>query len=146
MELGEFFKLLRKHLNLLIIIPLVTIIVSFFLVKNLADKYISSAQIATGIVDESRHLLDADPAGASKEQSIAHEFSNLIEIMKLKTLVNQVSYQLILHDLSNSVPFKPHSKLFLSMNGARVSMLFNCSPINLTTGSHYPITTRTKKA
>lgn len=118
MELGEFFKLLRKHLNLLIIIPLVTIIVSFFLVKNLADKYISSAQIATGIVDESRHLLDADPAGASKEQSIAHEFSNLIEIMKLKTLVNQVSYRLILHDLSDSVPFKPHSKLFLSMNGA----------------------------
>lgn len=118
MELGEFFKLLRKHLNLLIIIPLVTIIVSFFLVKNLADKYISSAQIATGIVDESRHLLDADPSGAAKEQSIAHEFSNLIEIMKLKTLVNQVSYQLILHDLTDSVPFKPHSKLFLSMNPA----------------------------
>lgn len=118
MELGEFFKLLRKHLNLLIIIPLVTIIVSFFLVKNLADKYISSAQIATGIVDQSRHLLDADPSGAAKEQSIAHEFSNLIEIMKLKTLINQVSYQLILHDLTESVPFKPHSKLFLSMNGA----------------------------
>jgi uncharacterized protein involved in exopolysaccharide biosynthesis len=118
MELGEFFKLLRKHLNLLIIIPLVTIIVSFFLVKNLADKYISSAQIATGIVDQSRHLLDADPSGAAKEQSIAHEFSNLIEIMKLKTLINQVSYQLILHDLTDSVPFKPHSKLFLSMNPA----------------------------
>ncbi|MES2062026.1 MAG: lipopolysaccharide biosynthesis protein [Bacteroidota bacterium] len=118
MELGEFLKLLRKHLNLLIIVPLVTIIVSFFLVKNLADKYISSAQIATGIVDESRHLLDADPSGAAKEQSIAHEFSNLIEIMKLKTLVNQVSYQLILHDLTDSIPFKPQSKLFLSMNPA----------------------------
>jgi succinoglycan biosynthesis transport protein ExoP len=118
MELGEFFKLLRKHINLLIIIPLVTVIIAFFLVKNLADKYISSAQIATGIVDESRHLLDTDPTGASKEQSIAHEFSNLIEIMKLKTLINQISYQLILHDLTNSVPFKPHSKLFNSMNPA----------------------------
>ncbi|MBB5394220.1 exopolysaccharide transport family protein [Mucilaginibacter sp. AK015] len=118
MELGNFFKLLWKHKNLLIIIPLVTIIVSYFLVKNLADKYISSAQIATGIVDESRHLLDADPTGAAKEQSINHEFSNLIEIMKLKTLVNQVSYQLILHDLTDSVPFKPQSKLFASMNPA----------------------------
>jgi succinoglycan biosynthesis transport protein ExoP len=117
MELGNFFKLLWKHKNLLIIIPLVTIIVSFFLVKNLADKYISSAQIATGIIDESRHLLDADQSGA-KEQSIAHEFSNLIEIMKLKTLINQVSYQLILHDLKETVPFKPYSKLFLSMNDA----------------------------
>ncbi|MCQ6957418.1 exopolysaccharide transport family protein [Mucilaginibacter aquariorum] len=117
MELGNFFKLLWKHKNLLIIIPLVTIIVSFFLVKNLADKYISSAQIATGIIDESRHLLDADQSGA-KEQSIAHEFSNLIEIMKLKTLINQVSYQLILHDLQQPVPFRQPSKLFLSMNDA----------------------------
>ncbi|MES2266112.1 MAG: Wzz/FepE/Etk N-terminal domain-containing protein [Bacteroidota bacterium] len=116
MELGNFFKLLWKHKNLLIIIPLVTIIASYFLVKNLADKYVSTAQIATGIVDQSRHLLDADPTGAAKEQSIAHEFSNLIEIMKLKTLINQVSYKLILHDLTDSVPFKPHSKLFLTMN------------------------------
>jgi succinoglycan biosynthesis transport protein ExoP len=61
--------------------------------------------------------LDADQSGA-KEQSIAHEFSNLIEIMKLKTLINQVSYQLILHDLKETVPFKPYSKLFLSMNDA----------------------------
>lgn len=118
MELGNFFKLLWKHKNLLIIIPLVTIIVSYFLVKNLADKYVSTAQIATGIVDQSRHLLDADPSGATKEQSIAHEFSNLIEIMKLKTLINQVSYKLILHDLTDSVPFKPHSKLFNTMNPA----------------------------
>jgi succinoglycan biosynthesis transport protein ExoP len=116
MELGNFFKFLWKHKNLLIIIPLVTIIVSFFLVKNLANKYISSAQIATGIVDDSKHLLDADPTGAAKEQSITHEFSNLMEIMKLKTLINQVSYQLILHDLTNKAPFRPHSKLFLSMN------------------------------
>lgn len=118
MELGNFFKLLWKHKNLLVIIPLVTIIVSYFLVKNMADKYVSTAQIATGIVDQSRHLLDADPTGANKDQSIAHEFSNLIEIMKLKTLVNQVSYKLILHDLTDSVPFKPHSKLFNSMNPA----------------------------
>ncbi|MFD0793900.1 exopolysaccharide transport family protein [Mucilaginibacter litoreus] len=116
MELGNFFKLLWKHRLLLIIVPLVTIIISFFLVKNLADKYVSNAQIATGIVDQSRQLLDADPTGSAKEQSIAHEFSNLIEIMKLKTLINQVSYQLILHDLSNDVPFKPESKLFKTMN------------------------------
>lgn len=119
MELGNFFKLLWKHKNLLIIIPLIAITVSFFLVKNLADKYVSSAQIATGIVDQSRHLLDADPAAASsKEQSIAHEFSNLIEIMKLKTLINQISYQLMLHDLTAKVPFRPASKLFKTMNPA----------------------------
>ncbi|MBK0378795.1 exopolysaccharide transport family protein [Mucilaginibacter segetis] len=118
MEFANFIKVLWKHKNILIIIPLVTIIVSFFLVKNLADKYISSAQIATGIVDESRHLLDKDPTGIIQDQQIDHEFSNLIEIMKLKKLINQVSYQLILHDLTSPVPFKPHSKLFETMNQA----------------------------
>jgi succinoglycan biosynthesis transport protein ExoP len=116
MELGKFFKLLWKHKNILIIVPLIAVIGAFFLVKNLPDQYVSSAQIATGIVDESKHLLDADPSGAAKEQSIIHEFSNLMEVMKLKTLINQVSYQLMLHDLTNDVPFRPHSKLFLSMN------------------------------
>jgi succinoglycan biosynthesis transport protein ExoP len=116
MEFANFLKVLWKHKNLLIIIPLVTIIISYFLVKNLADKYISKSQIATGIIDESRHLLDKESNSAAQEQQINQSFSNLIEIMKLKKLINQVSYQLILHDLTSPTPFKPYSKLFLSMN------------------------------
>jgi succinoglycan biosynthesis transport protein ExoP len=117
MELGKFLKFLWKHKNLLIIIPLVTIAITYFAVKNLADKYISTAHIATGIVDQSRHLLDADPTGgALQDQSVNHEFSNLIEIMKLKKLTNQISYQLMLHDLTSPEPFKKPSKLFQTMN------------------------------
>ncbi|AMR32677.1 hypothetical protein A0256_15230 [Mucilaginibacter sp. PAMC 26640] len=116
MEFANFLKVLWKHKNLLIIVPLATIIISYFLVKNLADKYVSNAQIATGIIDESRHLLDKESNSAAQEQQIAQGFSNLIEIMKLKKLINQVSYQLILHDLTSPTPFKPYSKLFLTMN------------------------------
>ena len=117
MELGLFFKYLWKHKTLLIIIPLVSVIGAYFGVKNLPDKYVSTAHIATGIVDQSRHLLDADPTGGTvQDQSVNHEFSNLIEIMKLKKLTNQISYQLILHDLTSTEPFKPASKLFLTMN------------------------------
>jgi succinoglycan biosynthesis transport protein ExoP len=116
MEFVSFLKVLWKHKNLLIIIPLVTIIISYFLVKNLADKYVSKSQIATGIIDESRHLLDKESNSAAQAQQINQSFSNLIEIMKLKKLINQVSYQLILHDLTSPTPFKPYSKLFLSMN------------------------------
>jgi succinoglycan biosynthesis transport protein ExoP len=116
MEFANFLKVLWKHKNLLIIVPLVTIIISYFLVKNLADKYVSTSQIATGIIDESRHLLDKETNSAAQAQQINQSFSNLIEIMKLKKLVNQVSYQLILHDLTSPTPFKPYSKLFLTMN------------------------------
>ncbi|MBL4676121.1 MAG: lipopolysaccharide biosynthesis protein [Mucilaginibacter sp.] len=116
MELGNFFKLLWKRRLLLILIPAITVVIAFFAIKNLPDQFISSSQIATGIVDQSRQLLDTDPNAASKEQSIAHEFSNLVEIMKLKTLINQVSYQLILHDLTSSDQYRSESKLFKSMN------------------------------
>jgi succinoglycan biosynthesis transport protein ExoP len=110
MEIANFFKLLRKYKNILIIIPLLTVIGSFFLVKNLSNSYISHAQIATGIVDASRHLLDKDGSVNAQEQQVFREFSNLIAIMKLKKLINQVSYQLIIHDLSNPTPFRKYSK------------------------------------
>lgn len=116
MELGNFFKVLWKHINLLIIIPLVTIIVSYFLVKNLADKYVSTTQIATGLVDESSHMLD--PTGIVQDQQLTHKFSNLIEIMKLKKLINQVSYRLMIHDLTDPLPFRKPSKLLLTLNDA----------------------------
>uniref|UniRef100_UPI0035BBB847 Wzz/FepE/Etk N-terminal domain-containing protein n=1 Tax=Mucilaginibacter sp. TaxID=1882438 RepID=UPI0035BBB847 len=120
MELGNFLKVLWKHKNLLIIIPVVTVIVSYFLVKNLADKYVSSAQIATGIVDESSHLLDLDPTGMAQDQQLNHKFSNLIEIMKLRKLINNVSYKLMIHDLTDPAPFRAQSKLVATLgDGAR---------------------------
>ncbi|WP_419698200.1 exopolysaccharide transport family protein [Mucilaginibacter sp. NFX135] len=116
MEIAKFLKLLRKYRNTLIIIPLVTVIGSFFLVKNLPNNYISHAQIATGIVDASRHLLDKDDNVNAQEQQVFREFSNLIAIMKLKKLINQVSYQLMIHDLSNSAPFRKYSKELLALH------------------------------
>ena len=105
MELREFLKLLPKYKNILIIVPLVTIIISYFLVRNLADKYVSNAQIATGIVDQTRQLLD--PLGGNLQQTkIYGDFSNLIEVMKLKKMIDQVSYHLIIHDLSSKAPFR----------------------------------------
>lgn len=116
MEIAKFFKLLRKYRNTLIIIPLVTVIGSFFLVKNLPNNYISHAQIATGIVDASRHLLDKEDNVNAQEQQVFREFSNLIAIMKLKKLINQVSYQLMIHDLSGPTPFRKFSKELLALH------------------------------
>ncbi|MDR6943566.1 exopolysaccharide transport family protein [Mucilaginibacter pocheonensis] len=110
MEIGNFFKLLRKYRIILVLIPLITVIGAFFLVKNLPDSYVSHAQIATGIVDASRHLLDKDDNINAQQAQVYREFSNLMAIMKLKKLINQVSYQLIIHDLSSRTPFRKYSK------------------------------------
>ncbi|HEX8020841.1 exopolysaccharide transport family protein [Mucilaginibacter sp.] len=84
--------------------------------KNLPDDYQSHAEIATGIIDASRHLLDKDATANVQEQQVDREFSNLIAIMKLKKLIDQVSYSLMIHDLSEGSPFRKPSKDLLEMH------------------------------
>jgi capsular polysaccharide biosynthesis protein/Mrp family chromosome partitioning ATPase len=118
MEIKEFFKLLLKYKYILIVIPLVTVTISFFLVRHLPDVYESDGQIATGLVDQNRQILD--PFGINlQENKIYGQFSNLIEMMKLKKMMDMVSYKLIIHDLDGKdIPFKPMPKDYLQMTAA----------------------------
>ncbi|QEC74507.1 AAA family ATPase [Mucilaginibacter ginsenosidivorax] len=116
MELGFFFKLLKKYKLVLIFIPIITGVATFFAVKRLPDTYVSHAQIATGIVDASRHLLDKDANNSQQAQQAFSEFSNLMAIMKLKKIVSQVSYSLIIHDLQYpAYPYSKPSKMLADM-------------------------------
>lgn len=117
MELSDYFKILSRHRFTLIIIPLITVVLTFFLVRNLPDVYNSQAQIATGIIDQTQPTLNE---GLLQESKINQEFSNLIEMMHLKKVVDQVTYQLIIHDLSSKKPFKkPSSELEALSAGER---------------------------
>jgi len=116
MELGDFFKVLSRHKLTLIIVPIIAIIITYFLVRNQADTYISQTQIATGLVDKSQIALGDNTTGA--ESQIAQDFDNLIEILRSKRITEQVSYQLMIHDLTSPTPFRPPSKLFLQLNQA----------------------------
>ncbi len=113
MEIGSFFKLLLKHKYTLLIIPLIAVIITFFLVRNQADVYSSQSQIATGIVDQTKQSLSLELLGDSK---IEQEFSNIIELIKSKKMLDQVSYALIIHDLTSKTPFRNPSKLLLTLN------------------------------
>ncbi len=107
-ELAVFIRQIKKHRYTLIIIPIIAIIITYFLVRNLADSYVSQAQISTGIVDETQaSFLTNDDA--QKSSKVNQEFSNLIEIMKMKKIIDQVSYLLIIHDLSSDNPFRSKS-------------------------------------
>ena len=86
MDLSSFFKLLLRHKYTLIIVPVVTIVITFFLVRNQPDSYLSEAQIATGIVDQTRSM-SADVA-SMQESAVAQEFNNLITMMKSHLLKN----------------------------------------------------------
>ena len=116
MESSSYFSLLSKYKFIIIIVVLATVIASFFLVKNLPNEYVSNTQIATGIVDASRHLLDKDNTPNAQQDEINREFSNLTEIIQLKKLIDNVSYQLIIHDLSSPTPYRKLNHQFKDLS------------------------------
>jgi len=113
-EISKFLGLLRKYRFILIVIPVVTVCITFFLVRNLPNSYISQSQIATGIVDETKQSLIDQVAPQTSQ--IIQKFSNLIAIMRMKKMVDLVSYKLIIHDLTASKPFRPLTSQLSNMD------------------------------
>ena len=109
-------SLVNKYKYAIVLVVLVTLAAAFFLVKKLPEEYVSSTEVATGIVDASRHILDRDNTPQAQTDEITREFSNLTEIIKLKKLIDNVSYQLIIHDLSSPAPFRRLNHQFKNLS------------------------------
>ncbi|MEO6978456.1 MAG: hypothetical protein ABI113_08765, partial [Mucilaginibacter sp.] len=135
MEISGYLKLLGKYIYVIFIVVIAAVLASYFLVKNLPNEYVSRTQIATGIVDASTHLLDKDNAPNAQSDQINREFSNLMEIIKLKKLIDQVSYQLIIHDLSSSTPFRKLNHDFKDLSQAAVTHALEVYRAKLVTGA-----------
>ena len=108
MEVLNFLKALNRRKYLLIIIPVITVIITFFLVRNLPNQYVSRARISTGITDASQQIPGLD---IMQESAISQEFGNLTQVVLQKQTLDQVSYQIIIHDLTGKAPFRVPSKL-----------------------------------
>lgn len=118
MDIKAFLKLLNKYKWVLILVPMVAAVITFFLVKNLPREYSSEAQIATGLIDQSKQVV-ANGNQNTDFFKINQQFSNIIERMKMRRIMSILSYSLILHDLENpKAAFKPLSKKLDSVNAA----------------------------
>lgn len=100
LNLKEFLKYLNRFKWLVISIPILCVVLTYFFVKTLPRKYKSSALISTGITNR------ADRTTLSADQSLdyfklSQQFGNLLEMMKSKRIISQLSYDLIIHDLKN---------------------------------------------
>ncbi|WP_256006496.1 exopolysaccharide transport family protein [Pedobacter deserti] len=108
-EIKIFLKLLLRYKLVLIIVPAVTVIITFFLVRNMPDVYVADAQISTGIVDDTQNPVLAG-LEVPKTFQVNQEFSNLVEMMRMSRILDLVSYRLIINDLTTSKPFRPRSQ------------------------------------
>ncbi len=116
MEFKKFFDSLRKHRPVMFTLPVAVMLLTFLLTKDKKSTYSSHARISAGLVDQTQKLfLDKDD---QVENKINQSFSNLIQMLQLKTVFDQVSYELILNDLTTKTPFRKPSKLLLQLNSS----------------------------
>ena len=118
MEVVKFIKLLVKRKWLIIGVPLVTLMISYFAESNLSDTYSSHARMSTGLIDQSQQMLASE---SFQENKINIEFGNLLEMMRLEKVSNQVSYRLMIHDLTDSVPFRKKSKQLKALSTSELN-------------------------
>lgn len=113
MEFSKFLNILKKHKYGIILIPLLVMLITWFLVRKLPDSYYSKGRMAAGITDESLKLIkDKD----LQDSRINMTFSNLIQTMQSKVVYDQVSYKLILQQLTSPTPLRKPSPLFCDLN------------------------------
>lgn len=113
MEIRNFFLLLRQYKLILIFVPLLALLVAYFVVKRMPDTYRAKMAIVTGIIDQKQQVIESQGA-YGQEQKNNEEFINLLETIQSDKVVSQVSYALLLHDLSGIKPFRnPDNKLNL---------------------------------
>jgi len=123
-EFAKYIRLLRRYWYVLIGVPLFAAVLTFFLVRRLPDQYVSHARLATGLVDRSDEFLRAD--NNDQESKINQQFGNLTQLITTRKMVNQVSYLLMIHDLTKT-PFRPLSPLVKQLNAsARQNVVATC--------------------
>ncbi|HAI83424.1 MAG TPA: lipopolysaccharide biosynthesis protein [Chitinophagaceae bacterium] len=120
MEFANFFRLLYKQRYTLVLVPIVTVVITYFLTRNLPNAYVSKAQIGTGLVDQSQVVL-SERSGMEQESRINQEFNNLIQTILNKRIIDQVGYRLIIHDITDTLPYKEESKLLKALNAEAVA-------------------------
>jgi polysaccharide biosynthesis transport protein len=113
-EAIKYLNLLKKHKYTLVAVPVLVVCIAYVLVRNMPNVYISKARISSGLADRSQQLL-TDQA-LIQESRTNQAFSNLIQMLQMKKMLDQASYALILHDLKSDHPYRKPSKLLGYLN------------------------------
>lgn len=104
MDIASFFRVLLRRKWLIITVTLTAILATYFISQKLPYDYKSQATLATGITDNSDVSLEEN--NSSNPYIISTRFSNLIEQIHSRRIMNLLSYRLILHDLESPEPFR----------------------------------------
>jgi polysaccharide biosynthesis transport protein len=101
MDFSYLFRILMKRKWIIISATLIAATIAYFLTLNQPEKFRSTAQVATGYTTYDPVRLTNENADYFQQET---KFNNAIVTFKSPAVINLLSYNLILHDLTQS-PF-----------------------------------------
>jgi len=133
MDVKSLLKLLNRYKWVLILVPIVAVVITYFLVQNLPKQYSSEVQISTGLLDPTKKVLNNENVDFF---GISQQINGMMEKFKMKKVLNNLSYNLILHDLENpKVAFRKFSESIDSLSAADRAVVIDLYKQKLLTNS-----------
>ncbi|UBM60734.1 lipopolysaccharide biosynthesis protein [Marinilongibacter aquaticus] len=96
-ELLFLLRFLKRRVLIILGAMLAAMVCAYFLTRQLPDTYRSKGRLATGFVDKTDQMIPNENSEGDAE--INRKFDNIIQLIRLKKVVDRVSYRLLMHDL-----------------------------------------------
>ncbi|TAH25761.1 MAG: hypothetical protein EAZ07_06200 [Cytophagales bacterium] len=103
MNINYFLAIVLRKKYIILGATILAMVATFILISKTSKKYISKAQLETGIANKSEVSLSE---GDYDFFSINNKFSNFIEQITSKQVISLLSYQLAIYDLEHQYTFK----------------------------------------
>jgi succinoglycan biosynthesis transport protein ExoP len=132
MEIRNFFIYLSRFKYVLITVPILALLLAFLLVRRLPNSYASKTQVVTGIVDQTQQVIESQGT-YGRESKNNEQFVSLMETLQLDKVLDQVSFELMLHDLNSNNPFSRNDEVLNAIPAAsksRIVSLLNIKKSN----------------
>ena len=127
MELAYLFRALMRRKWIILGCIAVSVVIAFFLTRNLKETYKSEAQLSTGFTE-------ADIPGINQGVNYLQsemKFNNAKENITSPKVLSLVSYHLLLHDLQSETPFTvPEKPIRLSAAEKQATILILSSHLD----------------
>jgi hypothetical protein len=112
MDVSILTKLLWRKKGYLIGIPLLALLTSLILTRDMEPEYRSAARLATGFTVNERIVLTNDGFNVRDAEI---KFNNLIQNMSSEVMLSMLSYRLMLNDLGTRPFRKPDEDVDIYM-------------------------------
>lgn len=114
MDLIQFLRTLYKYVPLLILLPLITMIITFIFVQNSEREFRARAVVSSGFIESQN--TPGNERRISRDQ-VMFQYANLMELLSSKNVYDFVTYALLKHDMENpDQAFRPFGEAYDEMS------------------------------